>query len=149
MANILNEDFTEFIQTLNECNVEYILVGGYAVIYHGYNRTTGDLDVWVNPTKENYKKLSLAFSKFGMSVFDMNETKFMNTSNYDVFTFGRPPICIEILTKVKGLEFPETYINSTFTKFDNVDVRMIDIRDLKQAKRAANRSKDKDDLEHL
>ena len=62
MANILNEDFTDFIQTLNACNVEYILVGGYAVIYHGYNRTTGDLDIWVNPTSANYRKLSIAFS---------------------------------------------------------------------------------------
>lgn len=149
MANILNDDFTDFIQTLNTCNVEYILVGGYAVIYHGYNRTTGDLDIWVNPTSANYQKLSTAFSTFGMSVFDMNEIKFLNTTNYDVFTFGLPPVCIEILTKVKGLEFDETYANSKFAKFDNVDVRMIDIRDLRQAKKAANRNKDNDDLEHL
>lgn len=55
MANVLNEDFIEFITTLNACSVEYILVGGYAVIYHGYNRTTGDLDIWVNPTSANYR----------------------------------------------------------------------------------------------
>jgi hypothetical protein len=149
MANVLNEDFIEFITTLNACSVEYILVGGYAVIYHGYNRTTGDLDIWVNPTSANYRKLSFAFSKFGMSMFDMDETKFLNISTYDVFTFGRSPVCIEILTKVKGLEFVETYANSAFTTFDNVDVRMIDIRDLIKAKKAANRAKDNDDLEHL
>jgi hypothetical protein len=57
MANVLNADFTEFIDSLNHKEVEYILVGGYAVIYHGYNRTTGDLDIWVNPTSANYKKL--------------------------------------------------------------------------------------------
>lgn len=149
MANVLNEDFIEFITTLNACSVEYILVGGYAVIYHGYNRTTGDLDIWVNPTSANYRKLSFAFSKFGMSMFDMDETKFLNTSTYDVFTFGRSPVCIEILTKVKGLEFVETFANSAFTTFDNVDVRMINIRDLIKAKKAANRAKDNDDLDHL
>lgn len=50
MSNILNDDFADFLNALQDCEVEYILVGGYAVIYHGYNRTTGELDVWVNPT---------------------------------------------------------------------------------------------------
>jgi hypothetical protein len=54
MANILNQDFSEFIVSLNKNNVEYLLVGGFAVIYHGYNRTTGDIDVWVNPTKDDF-----------------------------------------------------------------------------------------------
>ena len=107
------------------------------------------MDIWTNSTSENYKKLSNAFGKFGMSMFDVTEEKFLNIATYDVFTFGRPPICIEILTKVKGLEFADAYGNSTMTKFDEVDVRMIDIRDLKQAKKAANRAKDNDDLEHL
>ena len=125
------------------------MVGGYAVIYHGYNRTTGDLDIWVNQTKENYLKLCNAFAFFGMSIFEMHLPKFMDTENYDVFTFGRPPICIEILTRVKGLNFYEANTNSKFIEFDNVMIRMLDIRDLKIAKLAANRSKDKDDLENL
>lgn len=149
MANILNEDFTDFIKALNNSHVEYILVGGYAVIYHGYNRTTGDLDIWVNPTSENFKRLELAFSIFGMSMFGITEDKFLNTQSYDVFTFGRPPVCIEILTKVKGLDFKSTFSNSVFTKFDGIDVQMIDIRDLRIAKSAANRPKDNDDLQHL
>jgi predicted nucleotidyltransferase len=149
MANILNEDFTDFIKALNNSHVEYILVGGYAVIYHGYNRTTGDLDIWVNPTSENFKRLELAFSIFGMSLFGITEDKFLNTQSYDVFTFGRPPVCVEILTKVKGLDFKSTFSNSVFTKFDGIDVQMIDIRDLRIAKSAANRPKDNDDLQHL
>jgi predicted nucleotidyltransferase len=149
MANILNEDFTDFIKALNNSHVEYILVGGYAVIYHGYNRTTGDLDIWVNPTPENFKRLELAFSIFGMSLFGITEDKFLNIQSYDVFTYGRPPVCIEILTKVKGLDFKSTFSNSVFTKFDGIDVQMIDIRDLRIAKSAANRPKDNDDLHHL
>jgi len=54
MSNNLNEDFIYFLISLNKNDVEYILVGGYTVIFHGYNRTTGDLDLWINPTKENY-----------------------------------------------------------------------------------------------
>lgn len=149
MANVLNQDFTEFILALNDAQVEYMLVGGYAVIFHGYNRTTGDLDIWVNPTPSNYHRLQKAFAAFGMSLFDMTEERFMTTEQYDVFTFGRPPVCIEILTAIKGLRFEETYSNSSLQKFDDVVVRMIDIRDLITAKKAANRHKDKDDLEHL
>lgn len=149
MANILNKDFKDFILALNNAEVEYIIVGGYAVIYHGYNRTTGDLDIWVNPTPENYSKLKMAFLLFGMSLFDMTEEKFLKLENYDVFTFGRPPICIEILTLVKGLVFKETYANSAKREFDGLTVRMIDIRDLIIAKKSANRLKDQDDIQHL
>ncbi len=126
-----------------------MLVGGYAVIFHGYNRTTGDLDIWVKADSENYKRLQKAFSIFGMSLFDMTEERFLKTGNYDVFTFGRPPVCIEILTAVNGLEFETAFTNSKVQLFDGVPVRMIDIRDLIITKKSVNRSKDKDDLEHL
>ena len=66
-----------------------------------------------------------------------------------MFTFGRPPVCIDILTQVKGLDFNDTFSNSSMEKLDGLDVNMIDIRDLKSAKRAAGRAKDMDDLEHL
>ncbi|MCW5909287.1 MAG: nucleotidyltransferase [Chitinophagales bacterium] len=149
MANVLNTDFTEFILSLNKANVEYVLVGGYAVIFHGYQRTTGDLDIWINPTEDNYTNLKKAFADFGMSLFDMTIERFLDTENYDVFTFGRPPVCIEILTAVKGLRFNDTYSNASIVTFDGVPIRMIDLRDLIAAKKASNRLKDKDDLEHL
>lgn len=149
MANNLNDDFVDFLKSLNINKVEYILVGGYAVIYHGYNRTTGDLDLWINPTIENYRKLIKAFFDFGLSQFDMTEEKFLNITENDVFTFGRPPVCIDILTKVKGLEFNETFSNSANRIFSGVKIRIIDIRDLIKSKKAANRPKDQDDLEHL
>lgn len=149
MANILNQDFSDFITSLNLAGVDYIIVGGFAVIFHGYNRTTGDIDIWVNPTKENYKKLKVAFGHFGLSLFDMTEEKFLNTFDYDVFTFGVPPICIEILTKVKGLDFEECFKTSIFQKFDNIDVYVIDLRHLIIAKKSAGRYKDLDDVQNL
>ena len=130
-------------------DVEYILVGGYAVIFHGYNRTTGDLDVWVKKTPENFQKIKMAFFEFGMSLFNLDEKLFLNTNINDVFTFGRPPVCIDVLTSVKGLEFNEAFTNSKVVEFDKVLVRMIDFLDLMSAKRAANRNKDQDDIEHL
>ena len=149
MANILNRDFKDFILALNKFKVEYIIVCGYAVIYHGYNRTTGDLDIWINPTSENYDNLKKAFYLFGMSLFDMTEERFLKQENYNVFTFGRPPVCIEILTLVKGLSFTECYANSAERIFDELKVQMIDIRDLIISKQAVNRLKDQDDIQHL
>ncbi len=149
MGNILNQDFVDFLNALNTSEVEYIIVGGYAVIYHGYNRTTGDLDIWINHTSENYIKLQKAFGIFGMSLFDMTKEKFLNHSNFDVFTFGRPPVSIDILTKVKGLDFKEVFANSSLTEFDGVKVRMIDIRDLLITKKASSRPRDLDDINHL
>lgn len=149
MGNILNEDFVDLLVTFNRNHVEYILVGGYAVIYHGYNRTTGDLDLWLNPTAQNYRKMMQAFREFGLNPFNMTESLFLNSKENDVFTFGRPPVCIDILTQVKGLDFNESYKNASIVPFDGLEVMMIDIKDLKNAKRAAGRSKDLDDLENL
>ena len=80
MSTILNPDFKDFLQELNNKNVEYILVGGYAVILHGYNRTTGDIDIWVNCTEKNYQNLLKAFFDFGMPVFDMTLDNFLGNN---------------------------------------------------------------------
>lgn len=69
MGNVFNEDFRDFINALNNNKVEYLLVGGYSVIAYGYPRTTGDMDIWVQRTKENYKKIVHAFNQFKMLVF--------------------------------------------------------------------------------
>ena len=103
MNNVFNEDFQDFIQALNNCHVEYILVGGYSVILHGYSRTTGDLDLWINKTRENYFHLVDAFTTFGMPVFDMTEENFLKNPDLNVFTFGRPPRSIDIMTFVLPL----------------------------------------------
>jgi uncharacterized nucleotidyltransferase DUF6036 len=149
LGNIFHEDFADFLVALNNGEVEYIIVGGYSVILHGYSRTTGDLDVWVNKTLPNYNKLTAAFSDFGLSVFDMTEYNFLSNPDMDVFSFGRPPVSIDILTKVKGLDFDESFSHASFTPVDEIKIRLIDFRDLIQAKKSSGRSKDLDDLENL
>jgi len=114
MGNIFKEDFRDFIRELNDYEVRYILIGGYSVILHGYPRTTGDMDIWVERTLMNYNKLRMAFINFGMPIFDMTKEKFLGDEETDVFTFGRPPSSIDIMTKVKGLDFEEYYEKSVF-----------------------------------
>lgn len=81
MGNIFNEDFRDFLTALNNQDVRYILVGGFSVILHGYSRT--------------------------MPVYDMTEENFLTHPAWDVFTFGRPPVAIDIMVKVKGLDFDD------------------------------------------
>jgi len=76
--NIFNEDFKDFLLALNTEKVKYILVGGYAVILHGYNRTTGDLDIWVERTKENFNRLVAAFKHFGLPTNAISLISFLN-----------------------------------------------------------------------
>lgn len=147
--NYFNQDFQDFINALNNQRVEYILVGGYAVILHGYNRTTGDMDIWVNPSSENYQRIVKAFAEFGMPVFDMTEQKFLQTEEFDVFSFGVSPTSIDLMTSVKGLDFAAAYPNSTVYEFDDLSIRVIMYDDLLRAKKAAGRNKDLNDIEQL
>jgi hypothetical protein len=147
--NIFNKDFRDFIEVLNRNKVEYVLVGGYSVILHGYLRNTGDMDIWVNKTKDNYQKLVFAFRDFGMPVFDMTETAFLDRPDLDVFTFGRPPASIDLMTAVKGLDFDEVIKQAEWREIDGLKVRIISLPHLLKAKKASNRPKDQDDIAHL
>ena len=149
MGNIFDSDFKDFIQSLNDNDVDYLLVGGYAVILHGYRRTTGDLDIWVNRTKENYKKLSDAFYEFGLPLLDMTEDNFLNSKKIDVYSYGRPPVAIDILIEVKGCSFNEALLQSKIYIEEELSIKFINLKTLKQAKNAAGRFKDLDDLEKL
>lgn len=149
MENIFIQDFQDFIIALNKYKVEYLLVGGYAVILRGYNRTTGDMDVWVNKTPENYRKLSKAFYSFGLNISDMTEQNFLSNEDFNVFTYGRPPVSIDIMTAVKGLVFKEAFSNKDIYEFEGFTISLISRSDLLIAKKAANRSKDLNDIEHL
>ena len=149
MPNIFNEDFRDFIDALNKQAVEYMLVGGYAVILNGYRRSTGDMDVWVNVTAENHKRLLKAYLSFGLPASDINEENFLRNEEMDVFTYGIPPVCIEILKKVKGCDFEEAYkISKTYDE-NGLQIRFIHINTLVEAKTASGRHKDLDDIEKL
>ncbi|MET0634720.1 MAG: DUF6036 family nucleotidyltransferase [Chitinophagaceae bacterium] len=149
MANIFNDDFRDFLASLNSNNVRYLLVGGFSVILHGYSRTTGDMDIWVERSSENYQRLKDAFSNFGMPVFDMTEQNFLSHPNWDVFTFGRPPVAIDIMVKVQGLDFQTAFNNAVIFEDDSLNIRTIHKNDLIKAKNSSGRSKDLNDLENL
>ena len=147
--NIFHEDFLDFLSALSEAKVDYILVGGYSVVLHGYLRTTGDLDVWIQPESENYDRLMLAFQQFGLPVTAITREQFLDPGLVDVFTFGRAPLALDLMTKVKGLEFNKAFDRAEVHEFEGIPVRYLHMSDLIDAKRSAGRYKDLDDLEQL
>lgn len=149
MGNIFNPDFQDFLIALNKAEVKYVLVGGYSVIYHGFPRTTGDLDIFVEVSKDNYDKLVVAFEDFQMPLFDMTEDSFLHKIDINVYTFGRPPVCIEILKEISGFRFHEIYQNALETVFEEIQMKVIHLKDLRKNKKISGRAKDINDLENL
>jgi hypothetical protein len=146
--DIFNDDFQDFIECLNKSEVKYILVGGYAVIIRGYSRSTGDMDIWVEKSQENYQRLLHAIITFGLPPIAIPKDQFFS-EYYDVFSFGRPPFAIEILTSVKGIDFEIAFEQSTIEMINKIKVRVVHLNHLIEAKKAAGRYKDLNDLENL
>ena len=146
MPNLFNNDFLDFLELLKIHDVNYLLVGGYAVILHGYGRSTGDLDLWIDQTSENYNKLRKVYFDFGAPIFSEEE---FNNEKIDVWSIGVEPRKIEILTKVTGLKFNESLKNCNWLELEKIKVPYIDFDDLIKNKLATGRYKDLADVEQL
>ncbi|MEW6249551.1 MAG: hypothetical protein AB1716_02810 [Planctomycetota bacterium] len=132
---------------LNSAGVEYLLLGGYAVAYYGVPRATGDMDLWFNPTGENAARLLRALREFGFSALTLTPEQLQQPGR--VFRMGRPPLRIELLSSVSGLEFAEAYARRQVVRIGDVGVSLIGLDDLKANKRAAGRRRDLDDLDQM
>jgi hypothetical protein len=142
-------DFKEFIQLLNENKIEYLVVGGIAVILHGYPRYTIDIDFWVNPTKENAKKLIKTLDLFGFHFDNLTEEDLSNVDQ--IIQLGFPPNRLDIITSVNGLVFKECFKRKILYKFENDDltINLISKEDLIKNKLATGRSQDIADVDNL
>lgn len=144
---MLNQDFKEFIQSLNDNAVRYLLVGGYAVALHGYPRYTKDLDVWVESTTENAARIIKALQQFGFGSLDLKESDF--TTPDQVVQLGYPPNRIDMLTSLSGVEFSKCFASRVTEEIDGVPVSFIDLENLKKNKKATGRHQDLADVENL
>jgi predicted nucleotidyltransferase len=144
---ILNQDFREFIKLLNSNQVRYLIVGGYAVAFHGHPRYTKDIDVWIWINENNAKNMKKALDEFGFSSLGLQEEDFL-VPGY-VIQLGYPPNRIDILTQVTGLEFDLCYSSKIELDIDGITVNFIDLESLKKNKKAIGRFQDLADLEKL
>ena len=143
----LPKDFSEFLRLLNSKQIEYLLIGGWAVGYYGYPRATGDMDIWISTKKENADKVIQAFKEFGFDVPDLSSELF--TKENQITRIGVPPLRIEILTTISGVTFEECFPNRKVVSIDNININLISLEDLKKNKAASKRHRDLDDLEKL
>jgi predicted nucleotidyltransferase len=144
---MFNPDFKEFVKLLIKNQVEYLIVGGYAVSIHGYPRYTGDLDIWINPAKSNAKKVLDCLNDFGFSSLEFTEKDF--TKEYGVIQLGYPPVRIDIINTVDGVNFEECFQRKSVIEIDNVPVNFISLEDLVKNKKTIARPRDIDDIENL
>jgi hypothetical protein len=143
----LPPDFKDFLKLLNLNQVEYLLIGGYAVSYYGYPRATGDMDVWIAINPENAIKIVEVFKEFGFNVPDLSTDLFLQENK--VIRMGNPPLRLEILTTISGVDFSECFQEKFVTEIDGIDVNLISLKHLKLNKKASGRFKDLNDLENL
>ncbi len=132
---------------LNSHQVEYLLIGGYAVGYHGYPRATADMDLWVAIRQDNADKLVTVLREFGFNVPQLSSDLFLKENQ--IVRMGVPPMRIELLTTISGVSFEECYSERIIDMIDEVKVQIINLEHLKLNKRASGRHKDLDDLQHL
>ena len=144
---MLSKEFKEFAKLLNDQKVEYLLVGGYAVVLYGYVRYTGDIDFWINPTEENANRIVEVLDRFGFGSLNLTMKDF--TKDDQIIQLGYPPNRIDIITSVTGLTFTECYPKRNIFSIEGVEVQTISLEDLKKNKKASGRYKDLDDLENL
>lgn len=140
-------DFKEFLRLLNFYQVEYLLIGGYAVAYYGYPRATADLDVWIAVHPPNAEKVVAALKDFGFDLPELSPELFLKENQ--IIRMGVPPVRIEINTGISGVNFRDCYPGKVTDEIDGVKVDFINLDDLKVNKKAAGRHKDLDDLENL
>ena len=142
----LPNDFKEFLRLLRAEKVEYLLVGGWAVIYHGYPRPTNDFDIWIAVHPDNADRIVRAICRFGLDV-PLPRELFLQEEK--IVRIGDEPNLIEIMTSASGVKFDECYRERLETKLDNEPVALISLPNLRANKRAAGRLKDLADLEEL
>lgn len=144
---VVNKDFKEFIELLNEHKVKYLTVGGYAVSIHGYPRYTKDIDFWIWPNRTNISNLIKAIEEFGFGSLELTQEDFMDPEN--IIQLGYEPNRIDLLTDIDGVEFENCYEHKSEIDIEGVKVDFININDLIKAKKKTGRLQDLADAENL
>lgn len=143
----LPSDLSDFLRLLNSKNAEYLLIGGYAVAYHGYPRATADMHIWIAADRVNAEKVVSAIREFRFKDAELTVETF--TELKKIVRMGIPPIRIEVLSQIDGVEFKRCFENRIIVDISDTPVNVISLKDLKKNKKASGRLKDLADLENL
>ena len=144
---MLAKDFKEFVALLHAHEVDYLVVGGYAMAVHGRPRQTGDLDVWIRRTPDNARRLLTVLDDFGFGGLGLSDADF--TIEDRVVQLGYPPLRIDLLTGIDGVDFDSAWASRLVFPYDGLPINFIGLDALKANKLASGRPRDIDDLDQL
>ena len=143
----LPKDWREFIELLNSHQVDYLIVGAFALAFHGHPRSTGDIDILVRPTAENAARIEKVISGFGFASTGLSAQDFQSAGR--VVQLGQSPNRIDLITSLSGVDFDEAWDNRVAAEVDSLPLFFIGIEELAKNKRATDRPQDRADLEAL
>ena len=123
----LDKNFEDFVVMLNQQGVTYMVVGGYALAFHGKPRHTGDLDIWIDLSDDNAMKMVQVLNDFGMSSLGLNKIDFIQKGG--ITQIGYPPLRIDIINEIDGIDFSEAYANKLIIDIDSLPVNFIGLSD--------------------
>jgi hypothetical protein len=144
---MFNPDFKDMFSALSAHKVEFLVVGAYAMATHGLPRSTGDLDLWINPTENNASRVMSALAEFGAPMSSLSAHD-LSTPGM-VFQIGLPPYRIDLLTAIDGVNFAQAFENRVRIAVESIEVPVIGRKDLLANKRATGRPKDRLDADWL
>jgi Nucleotidyl transferase of unknown function (DUF2204) len=144
---MFDKDFIEFIELLNLNNVEYLVIGGYALSIYGYPRHTGDLDILINKTETNALNVLKVFNDFGFGSLGLSVLDFLKENS--VVQIGYPPLRIDIINQIDGVNFDDCFKNKKILEVDGLIINFISYNDLILNKKATGRDKDLLDIINL
>lgn len=148
--NIFDEYTYKLLSELNKNNVEYIVVGGYAVNFYGYRRTTGDIDLWIKPDNgENKKMILKTLRNLQIEENVLREIEKLDFTKPTVFIDGEEPFKIDFMTYISNVKFDEAFKQKKIAHFDGLEIPFLHLNHLILSKMTTGRGKDKDDIEKL
>ncbi|MDZ4809445.1 MAG: hypothetical protein SGI96_14425 [Bacteroidota bacterium] len=143
----LEKDFADFVELLNKHEVDYMVIGGYALAFHGEPRTTGDMDIWIDCTPANAIKMVEVITDFGMSSLGFQPADFLEPGI--ITQIGYPPLRIDILNEIDGVKFQEATKNKQYFKEGKQVIPFIGVQDFIKNKEAVGRKKDLEDVKKV
>jgi hypothetical protein len=141
------KDYEEFLELLNKHDIRYCIIGAFALAFHARPRYTKDMDILVEATTDNAKRLLAALREFGFGSLNLSVEDFSSKGN--IIQLGYEPVRIDIITSIKGLEFADIWESRIQGPYGKQTVNFIDRQNLIRSKKLSNRAQDKADLDLL
>ena len=147
--NLFIDKHQELLKALNNNNVDYIIIGGYSVIFHGYKRTTGDVDIWLKPDNENRTKVLSALKEIEIDSHSLSEIGKLDFTGYVVFAIWDEPERADFITIINLVNFDDANKKKIIEEIEGVKIPFLHLNDLVLSKMNTGRAKDKADIEEL